>query len=195
MTNEATPCRTPDGAETNELMSLFDVPAYVRRARGVEGALAHLLGLAGQVREEWLGMVRLRLGVLYALAGDWSALRPWLVDDEQVQVLESLRVSLAPRLRLPPPPTRSPRALRGALKELLTSLERFNARWADYLRKVDVSTINSLREGYNRYYVLEKSCAMRSDVLAKQGFVALQPLDPTELERHLPLLPLPRMVP
>jgi hypothetical protein len=195
MSHERTPHTTPDG-ELNELIGLFDAPAYVRRARGVEEALAYLLGQARRVREQWLLMVRLRLGVLHALVGgDWSVLRPWLADEHQFGVLESLRVELAPRLRLPPPPTRSRRALRKALKELLGSLERFNARWMDHLRLVDLSTVNEVREGYNRYYVLEKACAMRSDVLARRGFVPLPPLDLVELEQHLPLLPLPRTLP
>jgi hypothetical protein len=194
MSNETTRGPRPEGGELNELMGLFDAPAYIRRARAVDDALAYLLGKARQVREEWLGMARLRLGVLHALAGDWSAVRPWLADDDQVQVLESLRVMLAPRLRLPPEPTRSPRALRHALKELLASLERFNVRWAEYLPKVDVTHVNELREGYNRHYVLEKSCALRSDRLAKLGFEPRAPLDLAELQRHLPLLPVPRTV-
>jgi hypothetical protein len=192
MTSEAAPRQTPEGNELNELLGLFDAPAYVRRARGVDEALAYVLGKARQVREEYLGMVRLHLGVLYALAGDWSALRPWLADDDQAEVLESLRVTLAPRLRLPPPPTRSRRAIRRALKELLASLERFNSRWADHLRKVDLALVNEARDGYNRYYVLEKACAMRNDLLAKQHFVPLALMDLAELERHLPLLPVPR---
>jgi hypothetical protein len=194
MTNESGPSITPEARELNELLGLFDAPAYIRRARGVEQALEYLLGQARRQREDWLGMVRLRLGVLHALAGDWSVLRPWLADDEQVRVLEALRAELKPRLRLPPAPTRSPRALRRALRELLESLERFNTRWAHYLRTVDVSYVNELREGYNRYYVLEKSCALRNDLLARRGFEPRPPLDLAELEGHLPPLPVPRTV-
>src|SRR5262249_55939665 len=117
---------TPEGRELNDLMGMFDAPAYIRRARGVEQALQYLLGQARQQRDDWLGMVRLRLGVLHALAGDWSALRPWLADDDQVRLLEALHRELAPRLRLPPPRTSSSRALRRALRELLDSIERFN---------------------------------------------------------------------
>src|SRR5437667_8685195 len=105
----------PDGAELNELIGLFDAPAYVRRARGVEEALEYLLARARHQRDEWLEMVRLRLGTLHALAGDWSALRPWLADDDQVRVLQGLYETLSPRLRLPPERNRSPRALRRAL--------------------------------------------------------------------------------
>ncbi len=195
MSIDRTPSSTPDDAELKELIGLFDAPAYVRRARGVEEALEYLLARARVQREEWLGMVRLRLGTLHALAGDWSAVRPYLADDEQVRVLQGLYESLAPRLRVPPEPTRSRRALRRALAELLASLERFNRRWAEHLGKIDLSPVNELREGYNRYYVIEKACAIRNDVLAKRGFEPLPPLDRAEVERRLPLLPVPRTLP
>jgi hypothetical protein len=193
MSNDApTQGGIPEGTELQQLISLFDAPAYIRRARGVEEALEHILLSARKVREEWLAMTRLRIGVLHALAGDWKVLRPWLVDDEQEYVLESLHQMLAPKLRLPPAPTRSSRALRNALYELIASVERFTKRWNDYLDKVDLTTVNALRAGYNRYYLLEKSCAMRSDVLARIGFVALAPLTRAELEQLLPPLPVPR---
>src|SRR5688500_4232366 len=109
-----TPDNEPDddGIDMQMLAGLFDAPAYVRRAR-----------------DEWLSMARLRVGLLHALAGDWQAVRPWLADDEQLGVLEQLHKELSPKLRLPPEPTRSPRALRRALQELIESLQRFNARW------------------------------------------------------------------
>jgi hypothetical protein len=181
-----------DRREMNELLGLFDAPAFVRRARGVEEAFQLVLLRGRQRRDEWLAMPRLRLGQLHALAGGWPALRPLLADDGQVQVLERLWEALSPRLRAPLRQTTSVRALRRALAELVASLERFNRRWREYLGKVDVATINGLRDGYNRHYVLEKACALRSDVLARQGFTPLPPLTTDELERHLPPLPVPR---
>lgn len=179
--------------QINELVSLFEGPAYIRRARGVEEALEHLLGLANRQRDEWLAMPRLHLGQLHALAGEWAAIRPWLADDSQLDVLEHLRRTLAPQLRVPPDRTRSTRVLRRTLRELTASLVRFNARWEKYLRTIDVRPINDLRDGYNRYYVLEKACALRSEVLARLGFTPLLPLDLEELQRRLPLLPVPRL--
>jgi hypothetical protein len=183
----------PEGHEFQQILASFDAPAFVRRARGVQEALGHLLARCRAQRDEWLKMTRLLLGRLHALAGDWSALRPLLADDEQLGVLEALRVSLAPKLRVPPPPTTSARLLRGTLRQLVRSLERFNARWQPYLEKVDCGTINALREGYNRYYVLEKACALRSDRLARIGFVPMEPLSVAELAGHLPLLPVPKL--
>lgn len=184
--------RDPDRRFENEIAGLFDAPAYIRRARGVDAALEQLLGRARVQRDEWLEMPRLRLGQLQALAGAWSALVAHLADRTQLEVLVSLEETLQPQLRLPLAPTTSARVLVAALDELIGSLERFNARWHDYLAKIDVTAVNRLRDGYNRYYVLEKACALRSDLLARQGFRPLPPLDVAELYRHLPLLPVPR---
>ena len=184
-----------DQRQVNELASLFDAPAYIRRARGVEEALAHLLARGLAQREEWLPMARLRLGQMHSLAGAWSALRLLLTDDAQLAVLEELRTILRPQLRVPVEPTTSPRRLRTALIELIDSLERFNARWRTHLNKIDLAAINKLRADYNRYYILEKSCALRSDRIARLGFTPLEPLTRADVEAMLPPLPVPRLAP
>ena len=85
----------------------YDAPAYVRRARQVEDAWEGLLQRCRQQRDEWLAMVRTRLGLLRGLAGDWRALGPWLADEGQVEVLRHLEALLQPRLRAPVEPTSS----------------------------------------------------------------------------------------
>jgi hypothetical protein len=175
-----------------ELLGRYDAPAYVRRAREVQGAFDQLVARCRQQRAQWLEMVRLRLGTLRALAGDGEALRPLLAGG-QVELLDKLHESLQPRLRLPVRPTSSARALRQALAELTGSIERFNRRWQEFLRGVDVAPVNALREGYNRYYVLEKECAVRSAGVARHGFRRLEPLTVDELAALLPPLPVPRL--
>jgi hypothetical protein len=175
-----------------ELIGRYDAPAYVRRAREVQGAFDELVARCRRQREGWLDMVRLRLGTLRALAGGWEALRPLLAGD-QVHLLDQLHESLRPRLRVPVEPTPSARALRRALAELTESIERFNRRWREFLRGVDVTPVNDLREGYNRYYVLEKECAVRSARVARHGFRRLEPLSVDELAALLPPLPVPRV--
>ena len=167
-------------------------PAYIRRAQGVRQALDALVAACRRQREEWLGMARLRLGMLHALAGgDWSALRPFLAEGQEA-VLEALRVELAPRLRTTIEPTTSARVLRRALRELLESLERFNRRWAEHLARQDLRPVNEAREGYNKYYLLEKECAVRSPALARRHFEPLPPLTLADLEALVPPLPVPR---
>jgi hypothetical protein len=179
-----------ESRELQEVLAQFDAPAYIRRARGVEQALEHLLERCRGQANEWLDMVKLRLGQVRALAGEWSALES-LLDKEHLLVLVKLHDDLAPNLRAPLTPTASERTLRRALLDLVSSLERFNERWRAYLEKVDFSAVNEVREGYNRYYVIEKSCALRSDRLAAIGFTPLPPFTREELCRRLPPLPVP----
>jgi hypothetical protein len=178
-----------DGSqEIKELLARFDTPAYVRRARQVQNAYDELVGRCRRKRAEWLAMVRLRLGTLKALAGDWDALRPHLAE-EQMLLLRSLHDDLDLQLRMPVDPTTSPRVLRRALGELRASIDRFNRRWEEFLGGIDVAPVNELRDGYNRYYVLEKECAVRSASAARHGFRRLEPLTQADFAALFPLLP------
>jgi hypothetical protein len=182
-----------EGRELQELMSFFDAPAYVRRARRVEATLAELLDRCRRQRHEWLQIVRIHLGRLAALAGAWETLRPYVADDAQLQVLRDLHDELQPRLRAPVEPTTSGHALRAALRELVESLQRFNGRWEPYLAEVDLGPVNAVRDGYNRYYLLEKECALRFAPGARRGFRPLEPFTRDELVALLPPLPIPRL--
>jgi hypothetical protein len=183
---------TPDGPELQQLQGMFDAPAYVRRGRRVQAAFEELLDRCRRQRHEWLGMVRTRPGLLRALAGEWEALARYLADADDLDGLRRLEQELTPQLRVPVEPTTSARALRGALRELCESMERFNGRWAAFLADLDLSTVNELREGYNRYYLLEKECASRSVRVARLGFHPLPPLTREEVAELLPPLAVPR---
>jgi hypothetical protein len=50
-----------------------------------------------------------------------------------------------------------------------------------------------MRDGYNRYYLLEKECALRSARVAREGFVRLAPLTLDDIRKMLPLLPVPTL--
>jgi hypothetical protein len=182
-----------DARQLNELASLFDAPAFIRRARAVHDALAMLLDRCRDQRERLLLMPRIRLGTLRAEAGSFDALLPWLAGSGEPAVLESLEERIAPRLRVTPGRTDSPGVLRRGLRRLVESLTRFNARWSAYVGKLDLRPVSELREKYNRYYVLEKACSLRSDLLARQGFVPMVPLSVGEVLGHLPLLAVPRL--
>lgn len=171
----------------------YDAPAYVRRARAMEDAWEQLLHRCRRRRDEWLFMVRVRLGLLRGLAGGWEALLPLLADEDEVAVLCRLEEELRPRLRSPVEVTSSAQVLRRALRELNESLERFNGRWREFLPEVDLTRVNELREGYNRYYLLEKECAVRSARVARQGFRKLAPATTADVEAALPPLPVPRL--
>ena len=138
-------------------------------------------------------MPRIRLGTLRALAGSFDLLVPLLAGSAEIEVLETLEAEITPRLRILPKQTTSERVLRRALGHLVASLTRFNARWEEYLARLDLGTVNELREKYNRDYVIEKACSLRSDLLARQGFVPMRPLTLEEVLDQLPMLPLPRL--
>jgi hypothetical protein len=193
MTTESAISGGDDGRELRELMAQFDAPAYVRRARAVEGAYDQLLARCRRHRSETISMVRVRLGHVVALAGRWEVLAPLLADDAGLQALQELHHELRPALRFKPDPTMSVRALRRATGALCDSLRRFNERWQRFLEALDLAPINALREGYNRNYLLEKECAMRSARLARMGFRPLPPLTRDELATLFPTLPVPRL--
>jgi hypothetical protein len=181
-----------DGRQAfNEVLAHFDGPAYLRRARRVQGAYDQLLDECRRQREEWLALVRVRLGTLRALAGSWQALAPHLPGDEQVRLLEEMCAALEPHLRVPVEPTTSARALRGALRELCASVERFNSRWVAFVRGRDLTALNAERADYNRYYLLEKECAVRSPHIARQGYRPLDPVTHDDLLAALPPLAVP----
>lgn len=152
-----------------------------------------LLNQCRRQRDEWLGLTRIRVGLLRALSGEWNVLLPLLEDGDQIAVLRQLEGDLAPQLRHRVEPTTSRRTLRRSLVELCESIELFNRRWQNFLPAVDLSRVNTLRDGYNRYYLLEKECALRSPRLARQGFRRLEPFTLEELGKLLPPLPLPRL--
>lgn len=189
-TDDPPPVARDDAHELfKRFASQYDAPAYVRRARAVEDAFEQLLARCRHQRDDWLKLVRIRLGTLRMLASDWAVLRPQLADDEQVSVLEQLHAELQPRLRIRVAATTSERAHRRSLKEIVESTARFNRRWSEHLPTVDLGHVNALRDGYNRYYLLEKECAIRSPRLARQGYQRLEPVTTADLAALLPLLP------
>lgn len=176
--------------ELAQIAGLFDAPAYIRRARGVEDALANLLARCLKMRDELIVIPKQRLAALAALAGQWGALLP-LLPAEDVSALQRLHEELKPA-PAPLAPTSEPYRLRKGIEEVVSSFSRFNAAWLKHLREVDLSGVNEVRDKYNRYYVIEKACALRSDLLARQGFTPLSLLTTEELIGMLPPLPVPR---
>jgi hypothetical protein len=72
-------------------------------------------------------------------------------------------------------------------------VQGFNRRWSPFLETVDLTGLNRLRDGYNRFYVLEKECVVRSPRLARQGYLPLPPMTLDELAALFPPLPVPRL--
>jgi hypothetical protein len=176
-----------------EIAGRFGPASFMRRAKLVETTWAVLLEQGNHARREHLAMVRLRVGQLHALAGGWEALRPLMPDAADRAMLARLHDELQPELRMPLEPTNSVRTLRGAFRDLIEAMESFNARWPRWLAEVDLTAVNKVREDYNRYYVIEKECALGSAVVARRDFKPLPPMTRSDVEGQLPLLVLPRV--
>jgi hypothetical protein len=174
-----------------QFLGHFGGPAFARRARDVQAAYDALLESCWREREERLGFVRLHLGTLFALAGSTAALAPILDSPDQAEVLNKLHADLQPQLRLPVAPTPKVRVWRGVLSELREALTSFNKRWLDFIYSLDLHKLNALRDAYNRFYLMEKECALGSARVARQGFQKLEPLTVQDILRALPLLPVP----
>jgi hypothetical protein len=169
----------------------YDAPAYVRRARGVESSFETLMEQCRKKRAEWLLGVRLYVGALHA-AGDWVELRRLLTDDGELTVLHRLHAEAGD----PEVPMTGPTDDRGRRRTLLrlrASVERFNRRWVAFVAVLDLSEVNRLRDDYNRYYLLERECAVGPDRRAQQSFRRLPPLTTADILAELPPLPVPQL--
>lgn len=176
-----------------KMLGLYDAPAFVRRIRRLEDAERLLTEHLENVRAEKLAMVRLRIGQLQCLAGDWDVLRPLVTSVEVVAELRALHDVLQPALRLPLAPTRSVRAHRRALADLTEAIAIFNRGWQKHLEAINLLPLNELRDGYNRHYLIEKECALGNPRVARMGFKPREPMTIADLRRQFPLLPLPRL--
>lgn len=184
------PAKDDEGQIFRQILGHYDAPSYIRRARAVEVGLAQLLQHARNKREELFSFVRLDLATLRAQAGDWEAL-DGIVSVKVRRYLEGLFRELQPKLRSPVEATTSPARLRKTLEHLRHSVGRFNERWRKYLDDIDWRNINRVREDYNKYYILEKECALRSSRLARQDYRRLEPLSSADILVEMPFLQLP----
>jgi len=173
------------------MMAQYDTPAFARRALRIQEDLHRLLARCRQQRAKWFAGGRLVLEELAARLSGWDALGLFLAEPEPGDLFPRLQELLNARA-----PFRSRTAanwrVRWALREMTDWLQRFNQRWQTFLSKQDLGPLNELRDGYNRYYVLEKECALRSARLARHGFEPMAPYTVQDLLTHFPLLPIPQ---
>ena len=172
------------------VLGRFDAPAFVRRARRVADAYELILERCRCRRNELLGPVRRAVARLRALAApgptiDGGTLHP----DEQAKIgiIQGAVEIAEPAVR----PINRGRRCVSAIRDLAHAIARFNSQWTAFVEVLDLAEINALRDGYNRYYLLEKECALKSAVLAQIGFQPMPPLERSDVTAHFPLLPIP----
>lgn len=186
-TDDATPLAGVE-AEMKELLGLFDAPAFARRGLDLEYALGRIDARCRRERGAMLEMVRLRLRQWASVAsGPETALDVFIapIDD------------LWPLSDAPPPSWADrpapPRKLRSVARDLVASVQRFNRRWDHLLGAFDYEPVNRLVDRYNRYYVLEKECTLRSPRLAARHFEPKARLSSEALLERYPTLPVPEL--
>jgi hypothetical protein len=172
-----------------QLLGQFDAPSYVRRGLEVEQAWTDLLAALNRSRRQWLDPLGRRMAWLKARSGDWRRLTG---DDPGALVALGMLENLLPAsLRFPPGRAWWIALPRLEYRRWNRDLEEFNRFWRDTLETVDLAPVNRRREAYNRWYLLEKECALGSARLALAGYRPLVPATASDLVARLPFLPVP----
>lgn len=186
--DEAIPMTTSD-AGMNELLGLFDLPAFARRGQDLEYTLARIHARCRRERSAMLDMVRLRLRQWSAATvgpGSWAE-----VFATTIEPLWSLCRADPPVWADRPAPVRRQRAI---ARDLVASVTRFNHRWARFLDDLGLDHVNRLIDQYNRYYLLEKECCLGSARLAARFYTPKPRLTVETLLAEHPPLPVPELL-
>jgi hypothetical protein len=176
--------------EIKEMMGLFDAPAFARRGHELEEVLRRIDVRCRQARVDRLEMVQVRLRQWARIANGpdaWTA-----VFAASIEPLWTLSGAEPPQwgATLPPPRYRQ----LAVARDLVAAVERFNRRWTEFLESLHLGAANVVIDHYNRYYVLEKECVMGSGRLAARFFTPIPLLNPAQLLREHPLLPVPALI-
>ena len=183
-----------DPFSDDDMLLAFDAPAFVRRATQVEAAWDAIVAVCRREWDKMLELPKLRLARFLALIHSWPSGPSGICSAEDLAFLDKLHAEWTPRLRSLIKPARTEAAVLLGLADLARSFQRFNRRWLAFLNELDLGPVNQLRVEYNRFYVLEKECALRSARLAREGFVPLSPVRVENLLELFPLLKVPELV-
>lgn len=168
------------------LMGMFDTPSFLRRAGRVNDAIDAVRRKCQAQREEWLHGVRLRLRAWHAVASKQLDVANRLPPDASRAILaivdEVGESATSPLLLAVGKPST-------VWNDLVESVERFNARWTRFVNSVDAQAANALIDGYNRNYLFEKECALRSARAAMRGYRPIERITIDWLLREFPALP------
>lgn len=182
-----------DRREFLQFLGEHDTPAFLRRAQGVADAWKAVLQECDRKRDELLDMPRMRLGVLAeTISHQWTELGKTLLDVTIAEKLHDMHAQWQPVLRVPVQPIQDPSRWSRAVDELIVAFERFNKRWEECAAEFNLNHVNALRDGYNKYYVIEKSCAFDSDRIGAEGFEELEHATAACILKERPPLPVPK---
>ena len=183
------PMRNHEEQQTfQQIAGVFDEPAFIRRARQTENAWTFLLQRAKREYLERLKMPLMRLARLEMLSSNFQLIGNALAP-EAVTILADVFQTHTPRLKRQLKATACQSELDKEVRLLVESFRRFNSKWESFIQKLDYERVNILRDGYNKYYVLEKECALQSFRTAYDSFRPLPPVSEREVLQRFPLLP------
>jgi hypothetical protein len=174
--------------ELKSLLGLFDLPAFARRGQDLEYSLKRIHDRCRERRGESLEMVRLRLRQWSRAARgpeDWQG-----VLSAPIDYLWPLAQSEEPVWARQPSPVRQRRRV---ARDLIAGVSRFNERWRQFLKSLNLEPTNRVIDQYNMYYVFEKECVVGSARIARRHFSPVSWLSPASLLEDYPLLPLPEL--
>ncbi len=171
----------------------FDTPAYVRRGLNVETEWNSLAEKLNRTWKEWTVPSGRLCSQLRHQADGWDSLGGWLCGPEDLERLRLLDQRLDFRLKYPPAKALWLWPLRRSIRRLARMVEDLNEAWAKHLHAQDLEAVNRAREQYNRWYLLEKECAMRSTRLAAGGFKPFARVEANDLFQLFPPLPVFRV--
>jgi hypothetical protein len=178
---------TGDGERLKfQLLAQYGAPAYIRRARQTELAYEDLLDRCRTQRREWQRGIRRVLAAL--LRAEALAEIERCQGQDSVRWLRILHATLEPP-ELAPDSNRTRRSVRGQWRDLRRNVDRFNRRFATFLDRLDLTELNRLRDGYNRYFLIERECAIGAERMAGMSFRSLPPVTREELRMLFPMLP------
>jgi hypothetical protein len=192
-----------------DILGHYDTPAYVRRGTQLANARAQVFQMCQSARDEHLCLVRAHWRTIRRSVSDCRELRNELATEHDYELVCNLEVALSTHGSYAASTTsiaesayesvarqRRPFRLfgqRANLRALVKSIEWFNRRWSRFLAAFDLRGVNRLVTDYNRYYLLEKECAMRSARLAARGYVPARQITHDELIERYPFLAVPRL--
>ncbi|TWU56470.1 hypothetical protein Poly51_23810 [Rubripirellula tenax] len=172
------------------LAEMGEEPAFIARARAPEVALTALLKSCEIRRAEMLLWPRRHFTALRRrVSDDWDRLAPLLIDSDSQLVFNKLATEL-PDLDVPGGSLLP--SDKKLLRAFLESAGRFNTAWLRFLDVAGLDKVNRLRDDYNQYYPMEKSCAFGSDTAAND-FTPLPTLAPNFLTDRFPPLAIPSL--
>lgn len=170
----------------------YGVPAYVRRLRNLEAAEQDLEARLTRLWFDHVRPVAAEMKAFLHLFANGQELWEFLDEGHFFPACQetSALVSQHPDYhKLSVRTGLFTAGRRTRYRTLGRAIRDFNQSWPSLTQTVDLEPINTLIADYNRWYPLERECAMRYAFHALDNFRPRPSVDPADLAWRRPLLP------